>query len=441
MSTEKPGQPARRAAPRRRSMSDLAAMPGELPPAVPSADLQDERLIQEQGLMGWVKAQGLRLRGGDLGSLPVVIGLILIWVVFTVLAPVFISAPNLVNLLIQMVPIGILSLGIVFVLLLGEIDLSVGSVSGLTAAVLAVTFVNKGWPMLLAALFAVLCGTLIGLVYGVVFNRFGVPSFVITLAGLLAFLGVQLLVLGNEGTVNLPFTSGLVQFANGTFLPPWAAYAVAVLVAVLTLVAGLSSNRTRGSAGLSTLPASIVYGRAVLLAAGLAVVAFVLNQDRGVPLMFVLFVVVIAIMDFVIRRTKWGRNIMAVGGNIEAARRAGINVRGVYLTVFVTCSSFAGLGGVLLASRLSAANQSTGAGDVNLNAIAAAVIGGTSLFGGRGSAYSALLGIFVIQSISNGLDLLNLNSAIRFIITGLVTLLAVIIDSTTRRRRARSGRA
>ncbi|MEA5155545.1 sugar ABC transporter permease [Raineyella sp.] len=440
MSTEKPEQ-ARRAAPRRTSRKDLAELPGELPPAIPSADLQDERLIQEQGLMGWVKAQGLRLRGGDLGSLPVVIGLVLIWVIFSVLAPVFISAQNLVNLMIQMVPIGILSLGIVFVLLLGEIDLSVGSVSGLTAAVLAVTFVNKGWPMLLAALFAVLCGAVIGLIYGVVFNRFGVPSFVITLAGLLAFLGVQLLVLGNEGTVNLPFTSGLVQFANGTFLPPWVAYVLAVVVAGLTLVAGLSSNRTRGNAGLSTLPGSIVYGRAVLIAIGLAIVAFVLNQDRGVPLMFVLFVVVIAIMDFVIRRTKWGRTIMAVGGNIEAARRSGINVRRVYLTVFVACSTFAGLGGVLLASRLSAANQSTGAGDVNLNAIAAAVIGGTSLFGGRGSAYSALLGIFVIQSISNGLDLLNLNSAIRFIITGLVTLLAVIIDSTARRRRAQSGRA
>ncbi|QGF25271.1 sugar ABC transporter permease [Raineyella fluvialis] len=416
-------------------------MPGELPPAVLSADLQDERLIQEEGLKGWVKAQGVRLRAGDLGSMPVVIGLVLIWIIFSIKAPVFISPQNLVNLTIQLVPIGILSLGIVFVLLLGEIDLSVGSVSGLTAAVVAVTFVNKGWPMLVAALFAVLCGTVIGLVYGVVFNRFGVPSFVITLAGLLAFLGVQLLVLGNEGTVNLPFNSGLVQFANGTFLPSWGGYVVALVSAVVVLAAGLTNNRTRASAGLSTLPGSIIYGRAVLLALGLAIVAFVLNRDRGVPLMFVLFVLVVAVMDFVIRRTKWGRTIMAVGGNIEAARRSGINVRRVYLTVFVTCSTFAGLGGVLLASRLSAANQSTGAGDVNLNAIAAAVIGGTSLFGGRGSAYSALLGIFVIQSISNGLDLLNLNSAIRFIITGLVTLLAVIIDSTTRRRRARAGRA
>ncbi|WOP18157.1 ABC transporter permease subunit [Raineyella sp. LH-20] len=440
MSTEKSG-PARPAGPRRASRRDLAEMPGELPPAIPPADLQDERLIQEEGIAGWVKAQGLRLRGGDVGSLPVVIGLVLIWVIFSILAPAFISAQNLVNLMIQLVPIGVLSLGIIFVLLLGEIDLSVGSVSGLTAAVVAVTFVNTGLPLLVAVLLAVLSGTVIGLVYGVVFNRFGVPSFVITLAGLLAFLGVQLLVLGNQGTVNIPFDSALVQFANGTFLPAWLSYLLAVLAALVSLAAGLNTNRHRSVAGLSTVPVSIVVTRAVLLAAVLAVITLVLDRDRGVPLMFVLFVVVIAIMDFVIRRTKWGRTIMAVGGNIEAARRAGINVRRVYLTVFMTCSSFAALGGVLFAARLAAANQSTGTGDVNLNAIAAAVIGGTSLFGGRGSAYSALLGIFVIQSISNGLDLLDLNSAIRFIITGLVTLLAVIIDSTTRRRRAASGRA
>lgn len=440
MSTEKSG-PTRPAVPRRLSKRELAAMPGELPPAVPPADLQDERLIAEEGLKGWAKAQLLRLRGGDIGSLPVIIGLILIWVIFTVLSPAFISAQNLVNLMIQLVPIGVLSLGIVFVLLLGEIDLSAGSVSGLTAAVVAVTFVNAGLPLIAAVLVAVLSGTAIGLVYGMVFNRFGVPSFVITLAGLLAFLGVQLLVLGNQGTVNIPFDSGLVQFANGTFLPAWLSYLLAVLAALVALAAGLNTNRHRGGAGLSTLPVSIVVGRAVLLALALAVVTFVLDRDRGVPLMFVLFVLVIAIMDFVIRRTKWGRTIMAVGGNIEAARRAGINVRRVYLSVFMTCSTFAGLGGVLFAARLAAANQSTGTGDVNLNAIAAAVIGGTSLFGGRGSAYSALLGIFVIQSISNGLDLLDLNSSIRFIITGLVTLLAVIIDSTTRRRRAASGRA
>ncbi|SDB86188.1 D-xylose transport system permease protein [Raineyella antarctica] len=415
--------------------------PGELPPAGPPADLLDERLIAQQGLSGWLRSEGLRLRTGDIGSLPVIIGLVIIWVIFAVLNPAFVSAQNLVNLAIQLVPIGTLALGIVFVLLLGQIDLSAGSVAGVAAAVVAVTFVNMGFPLVLAILAAILSGSLIGLVYGLVFNRFGVPSFIITLAGLLAFLGVQLLVLGNEGTVNVPFNSPLVQFANGTFLPPVVSYVLVVLAAVAVLLSGMQLNRRRASADLSTVPLAVVVVRALFLAAILAAATFVLSQDRGVPLMFVLFVVVIAIMDLTIKRTRWGRDIMAVGGNVEAARRAGINVKAVYLSVFVTCSTFAALGGVLLAARLAAANQSTGTGDVNLNAIAAAVIGGTSLFGGRGSAYSALLGIVVIQSISNGLDLLNLDSSIRFIITGLVTLLAVIIDSTTRRRRAQAGRA
>lgn len=422
----------------RKSVTDA---PGELPTAAPPADLLDERLIAQQGLRGYLRAELLRLRTGDIGSLPVVVGLIVIWIIFAVFSPDFISAQNLVNLAIQLVPIGILSLGIVFILLLGQIDLSAGSVAGLSAAVVAVTFVNTGLPLVIAILAAILTGSAIGALYGVVFVRFGVPSFIITLAGLLAFLGVQLLVLGNEGTVNVPFYSPLVQFANGTFLPPYVGYLLAVLAGLAIFFSALQRNRSRGNAGLSTVPFTVIVVRAAAMVIVLAVVTFVLARDRGVPLMFALFVLVVGLMDFVIKRTRWGRNIMAVGGNIEAARRAGINVRFVYLSVFTTTSTFAAIGGVLLAARLAAANQSTGTGDVNLNAIAAAVIGGTSLFGGRGSAYSALLGIVVIQSISNGLDLLNLNSSIRFIITGLVTLLAVIIDSTTRRRRAQAGRA
>ena len=179
----------------------------------------------------------------------------------------------------------------------------------------------------------------------------------------------------------------------------------------------------------------------VALALVLAVAVLVLNQDRGVPYMFVLFVVLVVVMDLAIRRTGWGRSVMAVGGNVEAARRAGINVRFIYLSVFALCSTFAALGGILAAGRLAAVNQSSGGGDTNLNAIAAAVIGGTSLFGGRGSAYSALLGIIVIQSISSGLSLLNLDSSIRFMVTGAVLLLAVTIDSLSRRSRVAHGRA
>jgi D-xylose transport system permease protein len=210
---------------------------------------------------------------------------------------------------------------------------------------------------------------------------------------------------------------------------------------VAFLVSRLRARGRRASAGLSTTPMVMLVVRTVALALVLAAVVLVLNRDRGVPYMFLLFVALVVVMDLAIRRTGWGRSVMAVGGNVEAARRAGINVRGIYLSVFALCSTFAALGGILAAGRLAAVNQSSGGGDTNLNAIAAAVIGGTSLFGGRGSAYSALLGIIVIQSISSGLSLLNLDSSIRFMVTGAVLLLAVTIDSLSRRSRAAHGRA
>ncbi|MGL4176471.1 MAG: sugar ABC transporter permease [Dermatophilaceae bacterium] len=408
--------------------------------AVP-ADLQDERLIASQGLGGWLSATLSRLRSGDLGSLPVVVGLVLIWGVFYALNPAFLSSRNLVNLTIQMVPVGVIAIGIVLVLLLGEIDLSVGSMSGLSAAVLAVMFVNNGvgiWVSLLAALGV---GALSGLLYGLLFNRFGVPSFVITLAGLLALLGLQLRVLGTDGTINIPFESSLVRFASQQFLPDAVSFALAVALPALYLLTRLRVNARRSQAGLSTIPVLMLAIRAGGLAALLLVAVTVLGRDRGVSVMVLTFLGLVVLMDLAIRRTTWGRSVLAIGGNVEAARRAGINVRRVYLSVFTLCSTFAALGGILAAARLASANQSSGGADTNLNAIAAAVIGGTSLFGGRGSAYSALLGILVIWSISNGLDLLSVEANVKFIVTGAVLLLAVVIDSLSRRSRAAAGRA
>ncbi|MGL5927501.1 MAG: sugar ABC transporter permease [Dermatophilaceae bacterium] len=408
--------------------------------AVP-ADLQDERLIASQGLGGWLSATLSRLRSGDLGSLPVVVGLVLIWGVFYALNPAFLSSRNLVNLTIQMVPVGVIAIGIVLVLLLGEIDLSVGSMSGLSAAVLAVMFVNNGvsiWVSLLAALGV---GALSGLLYGLLFNRFGVPSFVITLAGLLALLGLQLRVLGTDGTINIPFESSLVRFASQQFLPDAVSFALAVALPALYLLTRLRANARRSQAGLSTVPVLMLAIRAGGLAALLLVAVTVLGRDRGVSVMVLTFLGLVVLMDLAIRRTTWGRSVLAIGGNVEAARRAGINVRRVYLSVFTLCSTFAALGGILAAARLASANQSSGGADTNLNAIAAAVIGGTSLFGGRGSAYSALLGILVIWSISNGLDLLSVEANVKFIVTGAVLLLAVVIDSLSRRSRAAAGRA
>lgn len=405
------------------------------------ADLQDERLISEQGLAGWLSATWGRIRTGDLGSLPVVIGLIVIWIVFQSLNSNFLSSRNLVNLTLQSAAVGTISIGVVLVLLLGQIDLSVGSISGLSSAVLAVGFVNHGWPMPVAIIAALVAGLLVGLLYGAIFTTFGVPSFVITLAGLLGFLGLQLLVLGDEGTINLPFDSALVNFAQKTFLVPAATYALIAVVVAIYVATRLRAGAQRKAAGLSAPSVTATAVRAGLMLLGLGIPAFVLNRDRGVPMMFLTFLALVVVMDLALRRTGWGRSVMAVGGNVEAARRAGIHVRRIYLSVFALTATFAALGGIFAACRLAAANQSSGGADTNLNAIAAAVIGGTSLFGGRGSAYSALLGVIVIQSISSGLSLLNLDSSVRYMVTGAVLLLAVVIDSLSRRSRAAHGRA
>ncbi|HZX04538.1 sugar ABC transporter permease [Kribbella sp.] len=405
------------------------------------ADLQDERLIAGHGISGAMSAFTARLRSGDLGSVPVVIGLIIIWAVFQIANSSFLSSRNLVNLTLQTTSVGVIALGIVLVLLLGEIDLSVGSVSGFAAAVVGVTFVNKGWPLVISLLIGIALGVAVGLFYGLLYTRFGVPSFVITLAGLLGFLGLQLLVLGKDGTINLPYDSALVGFATRSFLSPAIAYGlVAVVVAVYTLTR-LQGRSARLAAGLSAAPTSFIAVQAAGLAVVLLVPVAILNGDRGVSAMFLLFLALVVVADFVVRRTRWGRSVFAVGGNVEAARRAGINVRAIYLSVFAACSTFAALGGILAAARLVAVGQASGSTDTNLNAIASAVIGGTSLFGGRGSAYSALLGALVIMSISNGLALLSLDSNVRYIVTAGVLLIAVTIDSLSRRTRQAHGRA
>ena len=382
-----------------------------------------------------------RVRGGNLGSIPVVIGLVVIWVIFQLLNPSFLSSSNLVNLTLQCAAVGTIAIGIVLVLLVGQIDLSVGSVSGLAGAIVAVGLTQLGWGLALSIVVALAAGVAIGLLYGFLFTRFGVPSFIITLAGLLAVLGLQLEVLGSTGSINIPFDSVIVQFATTWFLPPWAAYLLAAVGAGSMLLADVLRRRRRERAGLSV--GSIVGPalRAGVLFALMSIAVWYLATDRGVAVVFVFFVLLVVLVNFMLTRTRWGRNVYAVGGSVEAARRAGIRVDRIYVSVFVLCSTFAVIGGILATAKLTSATLLSGAGDTNLNAIAAAVIGGTSLFGGRGSAWSALLGIFVIQSISNGLTLLNLDSSVRYIITGGVLLLAVIIDSLSRRSRASHGQA
>lgn len=404
-------------------------------------DAVDERLFSPGGVRSAIDLFVTRVRGGELGVLPVVLGIIVIWTVFQLLNPVFLSSQNLVNLTLQCAAIGTIALGVVVVLLLGEIDLSVGSVSGLAAAVLAVSFTQLQWPLVLSLVAAVAIGCVAGLLYGYLFTRFGLPSFVITLAGLLGFLGLQLWVLGETGSIALPFDSWIVQFAQQMFLPDWASYALAVLAAGAFAFSLLRRARRRAAANLVSQSYASIALRTGALLVSLVVAAWYLNLDRGVGVMFVFFLVLVVGMHFLLSRTRWGRAVYAVGGSVEAARRAGIRVDRIYLSVFALCSTLAAVGGILAAARLASANQSSGTGDVNLNAIAAAVIGGTSLFGGRGTAYAALIGIVVIQSISSGLTLLSLDSSVQFMVTGVVLVLAVIVDSVSRRTRAATGRA
>jgi simple sugar transport system permease protein/D-xylose transport system permease protein len=341
----------------------------------------------------------------------------------------------------QSAAVGVIALGIVIILLVGEIDLSVGSVSGLAASAFAVTLTTRGYPIIASLLLAISIGIAIGALYGVIFNRIGLPSFVISLAGLLGFVGFQLWVLGKAGTINLPFESAIVRFGQLAFIPEPVSYLICALVGLGYFLSRYRDSSSRKKVNLSSNSITSIAIKSVSLSLVLIFVAWYLNKDRGVGWMFLLFVGLVLLMNHLLNTTAWGRSIYAVGGNVEAARRSGINVKRVYMSAFVLCSTFAAIGGLLAAGRLASAAQSSGGGDVNLNAIAAAVIGGTSLFGGRGSAFSALLGIIVIQSISSGLTLLNLDSDVRYMITGLVLLIAVSLDAIARKSRTSKGKA
>jgi D-xylose transport system permease protein len=412
------------------------------PTAAPGValDRTDERLVASTGLAGAFADSFRRIRGGDLGSLPVVLGLVVIGAVFYAQDPTFLSSRTLVNITLFAAPIGIIALGVVLVLLLGEIDLSVGSVSGLAAAIMAVLVVNHDVSLWVALLAGCAAGVGIGLVYGLLFTTLGVPTFVATLAGLLAVLGLQLVVLGDQGTINLPRDSGLVEFTRQSFVTGTVSYLLVLALVAAYALASFWSMRSRQAAGLSRPSYSVLAVKAGALAVGLVALTSYLNIDRGLGYLPLTFVALVIVMDLLLRKTTWGRHVFAVGGNVEAARRSGIKVTRTYLSVFALTGLFAALGGLLAAGQLTSASQASGGTDTNLTAIAAAVIGGTSLFGGRGTAWAALLGILVLQSIQSGLNVIGVESSVRYIVTGAVLLLAVAIDSVSRRARTQSGR-
>jgi D-xylose transport system permease protein len=377
------------------------------------------------------------VRGLDLGMLPIVVGLALIWAYFQSQSPYFLTARNLTNLLLQISVIGTVAAGQVFVLLIGEVDLSVGSLVGLSSAIIGVLIVRMGLPWWLAVLLAMALTSAVGALQGSWSAYFGVPTFVVTLAGLLGWLGVQLHVLGNLGTINV-MTPEILALTT-TNLPKPLGWGLAAIIVATQAAIAIRRRRQRESLGLVAAPWGSLLVRLGATAAASVAAVGILNGWKGIPTAALIMLGLMAGLAWMVQRTRFGRNIMAVGGNAEAARRAGINVNLTRVYVLTLCALLASVGGLLSVSRQAAASTQTGGGTLLLEAIAAAVIGGTSLFGGRGSVWSALVGAMVMGSLSNGLDLTGQPADVKYIIYMCVLLLAVTVDSMSRRTAARSG--
>ncbi|MCZ2839721.1 sugar ABC transporter permease [Modestobacter sp. VKM Ac-2985] len=411
-------------------------------PQKPAAGFEGDR--QDNTLGGAVRGYLDKLRGGDLGALPAVLGIITLGILFTVLRPgTFLTPLNLANLAVQATPIIVLAMGLVFVLLLGEIDLSAGVVSGVCSAVLAQLLVQGGFGWPVAVLAAIVTGAVIGVFTGSLVGMVGIPSFVVTLALFLGWQGVTLRLIGQGGTV--PVREPVIRALANENLPLAVGWALAVLVAVGYAVTELWRWRAKRARDLAHQPLVLVVLRVVLMAVVVLGVTAILSQDRalsaavdlaGIPYAIPLVILLLLVVTFVLSRTSFGRHMYAVGGNAEAARRAGINVTRIRVMAFVISSSLAAISGILATSRLSSVTPDAGAGNTLLYAVGAAVIGGTSLFGGRGRARDALLGGLVIAIIANGLGLLGVAAYLNFVITGGVLLLAASVDALARRRAA-----
>ena len=373
----------------------------------------------------------------DFSILPVGISLIFLSIVFQTLNSRFLSGENLANLISQNVPLALIATGSVLMLLIGEIDLSVGVISGLCASIVISLNVSNGWSAGSAIAVGIAVGAAIGLSNGFFVTKFGLPSFVVTLAGLLTWQGVQFTVLRSSGTINIP--DGFISSLMSTYLSPRNGYLVAFAAVVIYTLSIVNNFRRRSKAGLKarSIKGSLIK---ILLLAFVAIgLVRLLNSSRGVSAALVFTLTVVSILDYITRRTRFGRNLFAIGGNLEAASRVGINVKRVKVVIFVIGAILAATGGIFASSRLLAVSTQSGGSDLLLNAIAAAVIGGTSLFGGRGSVWAAILGTLVIGFISNGMDLMNFGSETKLIVTGMVLLAAVSVDSVLKNKYRRRG--
>lgn len=389
-----------------------------------------------------------RVRGGELGALPSVLALITLVIIFTVLkGDRFFTSFNFANLITQSATIIVLAMGLIYVLLLGEIDLSAGFAAGTAAAVLAVTLTQKGLPLVVCLVATLVTGVAIGLFNGVIVAKLGIPSFVVTLAMFLALQGLMLIIIGDGGTIPIrdDFIKAIMN-SNMTPVAGWILYAVVVLGYVFATFRTMESRRR---SGLVTQSRQVWLVKALALAILLGIAVFILNGERsrnaavsiqGVPYVVILIVALLVGLTYQLNRTSFGRHVYAVGGNAEAARRAGINVARIRIACFVACSALAAVAGILFASKDQSVSPSTGGSTTLLYAVGAAVIGGTSLFGGRGKIRDAILGGLVVAVIGNGLPLITDASGIQFMVTGLVLLVAASVDALSRRRAQATGR-
>ena len=388
-----------------------------------------------------------RLRGGDMGSLPALLGLAVLFTVFTIAHDRFLTTYNMANLVTQAASICVLAMGLVFVLLLGEIDLSAGVAGGASATITALSIVDHGWPWWAATLAGLAVGAVIGLVIGLLVALLGIPSFVVTLAFFLALQAVPLKLIGAGGSIR--FNDEILRGMSIKNVPVTAGWIAAIAIVVGYAALSLWQYRSRVAKNLVHKPlplvllqigvlAAIVLGLTALLSENRAVNPAVFNIS-GIPWVAPVVIALLLFWTFVLTRTRFGRHLYAVGGNAEAARRAGIGVTRIKIAAFVICSGMAALSGILAASYTGKVSPGSGGGNELLYAVGAAVIGGTSLFGGRGRAIDAVVGGLVIATIPNGLGLLNQASYINFLVTGGVLLLAASVDAVSRRRRSSAG--
>ena len=403
--------------------------------------LEDEAAAAQYGLVDIARRRLAALREGDVGTLPIIIGLLLIVAFFYWKNSNFLTAGNFTNLMTQMAGVTTIAIGVVFVLLLGEIDLSIAYVSGIAGVVVAELQVpDSSWEVkgVLAIAIAVTVTALIGALQGSFVAIIGVPSFVVTLAGLLFWQGVILYVIGDAGVIIIEDTT--INNVANYFFSDRAGLAIAAGATALYAVTNLAGVIGRRRHGIRTDNLVLVAAKLVLFATAIFGAVIWANRERGFPVAFLLVIIFLIFWTWVAERTTFGRHVYAVGGSAEAARRAGINVARVRIQVFMISGLMAGFGGVIFAARLNSVDLNAGGGTLLLDAISAAVIGGTSLFGGRGRVISALLGALVISTVGNGIDLLGYSSAIKYMVTGLILLAAVTLDALSRRRLAQSGR-